>query len=45
MKNQTQLDHRKIAALLTKSAQQLDEDIVSALDENRTRRAAEAAHA
>lgn len=37
MKNQTQLDHRQIAALLTQGAQQLDEDIVSALGENRTR--------
>ena len=35
MKNQSQIDHRQIAALLTQSAQQLDDDIVSALGEKR----------
>ena len=35
MKKQSQIDHKQIAALLTQSAQQLDEDIVSALGEKR----------
>ncbi len=33
---ENRIDHRKFAALLTQSAQQLDEDIVSALNDRRS---------